>query len=437
MEAATVEASNTARDARGCRISGANARALDHFEDALSCWQSWTGDPHAGVQRALDAAPEFVMALVLEAQLHLCSRDPAGVGKAHAALARARLLPQNGRERMHLAVIATELQGEIERSRQLLAALLGEYPRDAVALTAAHALDHFLGDAASLRERVAAVMPHWSSADTGYHALLAMLAFGQEECGDYDRAGDTALRALAINPYDIRAHHAYCHVLEMQAKPREGLRWMGTRATYWTGKGASSTHVWWHLALYHLQLGSRRHALTLYDRCIAGASAPALSELIDASALLWRLQLRGVDPGARWQVLAERWEQHAEDAFCAFNDLHAMLAFVGAQRDDCAWRLLQAQLDRLARGGSNRGMIREVGLPACQAIAAFGAGDYLRAAALLRSLPEVSHRLGGSHAQRGLIGLTLDAALQRMRGRRRAARRPVLEGPDAISIHIH
>jgi tetratricopeptide (TPR) repeat protein len=435
MEAAAVGASNTPRDARGSRISGASARALDHFEDALSCWQSWTCDPHAAVTRALDAAPEFVMALVLEAQLHLCSRDPAGVGNAHAALARARLLPQNGRERMHLAVIATQLQGEIERSRQLLAALLGEYPRDAVALTAAHALDHFLGDAASLRERVAAVMPHWSSADTGYHALLAMLAFGQEECGDYDRAGDTALRALAINPYDIRAHHAYCHVLEMQAKPREGLRWMGTRATYWTGKGASSTHVWWHLALYHLQLGSRRHALTLYDRCIAGASAPALSELIDASALLWRLQLRGVDPGARWQVLAERWEQHAEDAFCAFNDLHAMLAFVGARRDDCAWRLLQAQLDRLARGGSNRGMIREVGLPACQAIAAFGAGDYLRAAALLRSLPEVSHRLGGSHAQRGLIGLTLDAALQRMRGRRRAARRPVPGVP--ISIHIH
>ena len=418
MEAAAVDASNTARDARGSRISGANVRALDHFEASLSCWQSWTADPHVEVKRALEAAPDFVMAHILEAQLHLCSRDPAGVARAHAALARARLLPQNGRERMHLAAIATGLQGEIERSRQLLGALLGEYPRDAVALTAAHAMDHLLGDTAAMRDRVAAILPHWSPADTGYHALLAMLAFGQEECGDYDRAAETALRALAINPHDIRAHHAYCHVLEMQAKPHEGLRWMGTRAKYWTGKSASSTHVWWHLALYHLQLGSPRHALTLYDRCVAAASAPALSELIDASALLWRLELRGVDPGTRWQALAVRWEQHAEDAFCAFNDLHAMLAFVGARRDDCARRLLQAQLDRLARGGSNRGMIREVGLPACQALAAFGAGDYARAAALLRSLPEVSHRLGGSHAQRGLIGLTLNAALERMRSRR-------------------
>jgi len=413
MEAAAADASNTARDARGCRISGANARALDHFEQALSGWQSWTGNPHIEVKRALEAAPEFVMAHILEAQLHLCSRDPVGVAKAHAALARARLLPQNGRERMHLAAIATELQGEIERSRELLAVLLGEYPRDAIALTATHAMDHFLGDSASMRERAAAVLPHWSSDDTGYHALLAQLAFGQEECGDYERARETALRALALNPRDLRAHHAYCHVLEMQARPDEGLRWMGRRAAYWTGEGPSSTHVWWHLALYHLQLGSPLHALTLYDRCIAAASAPTLSELIDASALLWRLELGGTDPGVRWQALAMRWERHAEDAFCAFNDLHAMLAFVGARRDDCARRLLRAQFDRLARGGSNRGMLREVGLPACRALAAFGAGDYARASALLRSLPEVSHRLGGSHAQRGLIGLTLNAALER------------------------
>ena len=432
---------NITRDARGSRISGANARALDHFERALAGWQSWTGDPRLEVKRALENAPEFVMAHIFEAQLHLCSRDPADVAVARAALGRARFLPQNGRERMHLAAIATELQGEIERSRELLAAVLAGYPRDAIALTAAHTLDHLLGDSASMRDRVSVVLPHWSPDDVGYHALLAQLAFGQEECGDYDRARDTALHALALNPRDIRAHHAYCHVLEMQARPDEGLRWMGRRAACWTGEGASSTHVWWHLALYHLQLGAPHHALALYDRRIAAARSPTLSELIDAAALLWRLELSGTDPGTRWQPLAMRWERHAEDAFCAFNDLHAMLAFVGARRDDCAQRLLRAQFDRLARGGSNRDMIREVGLPACHALAAFGAGDYARASALLRSLPEVSHRLGGSHAQRGLIGLTLKAALERVSGQRRAARPPVPRLPNAsaarqVPIHV-
>jgi len=255
------------------------------------------------------------------------------------------------------------------------------------------------------------VLPAWSRGDAGYHGVLAMHAFGLEEAGEYARAEDAAFAALELEPRDIRAHHARAHVLEMQGRSAQGLRWMGERAAYWTGAGASSTHVWWHLALYHLELGDARHALELYDRRLGGE---ALNELIDASALLWRLQLHGVEAGPRWGLLAERWAPHAADAFCAFNDLHAMLAFVGARRADLARRLMRAQRRRLAHGGTNEGMLRAVGLPACQALAAFGKEDYARAALLLRGLPAVSHRLGGSHAQRGLIGKTLQVAQARI-----------------------
>jgi hypothetical protein len=60
-------------------------------------------------------------------------------------------------------------------------------------------------------------------------------------------------------------------------------------------------------------------------------------------------------------------------------------------------------------------MIRNVGLPAAEALAAFGRGDYASVAERLRFLPDVSHRLGGSHAQRGILGLTLREALKRRR----------------------
>ncbi len=197
----------------------------------------------------------------------------------------------------------------------------------------------------------------------------------------------------------------------MQGRSAEGLRWMGERAAYWTGAGPSSTHVWWHLALYHLELGDARHALELYDRRIAAAAAPSLSELIDASALLWRLELRGVEPGPRWRSLAERWAPHAEDAFCAFNDLHAMLAFVGARRRrPCAG----ACCARSAGGSRTAAPTRQCcGRWDCPPAgrSRLSARRTTRAPrALLRGLPEVSHRLGGSHAQRGLIGLTLREA---------------------------
>jgi tetratricopeptide (TPR) repeat protein len=398
------------RDARGLAVSGATARALEHYERALEGFLSWTGEPRAEARHAREAAPAFVMAHLLEAYLHLCSRDPATTAEARLALARAQALSMNARERMHAAAIATTLRGDWGRAAGQLARILDWHPRDLVALAVVNTFDHFLGNTHGLHARVAAALPAWSAADRGYAGVRAMLAFGLEEAGEYARAEDEAFAALELEPRSIRAHHARAHVLEMQGRAAEGIRWMGARAAFWTGHGAASTHIWWHLALHHLGLGNARHALELYDRRIAAAAAPAINELIDASALLWRLALRGADPDARWRVLAERWAPHAEDAYCAFNDVHAMMAFVGAGRSDLAQRLLKAQHQRLSRGGTNAAMLWAVGLPASQSLVSYGDEDYDRAASLLRPLPEVSHRLGGSRAQHGLLGMTLRSA---------------------------
>ena len=60
--------------------------------------------------------------------------------------------------------------------------------------------------------------------------------------------------------------------------------------------------------------------------------------MIDASALLWRLQLRGVDVGSRWQEIADAWTPRLTDGHYAFNDVHALMAFVGDGRTQAAER---------------------------------------------------------------------------------------------------
>ena len=55
--------------------------------------------------------------------------------------------------------------------------------------------------------------------------------------------------------------------------------------------------------------------------------------MLDASALLWRLLLDGVDTGDRFAVLAEAWAPKVADTpWYAFNDLHAVMALAGADR---------------------------------------------------------------------------------------------------------
>ena len=68
--------------------------------------------------------------------------------------------------------------------------MLGQHPRDVLALQVAHALDYVTGDVARMGDRVRGVLPAWSSELPGFHAVLAMHAFGLEECGDYERAAE-------------------------------------------------------------------------------------------------------------------------------------------------------------------------------------------------------------------------------------------------------
>jgi len=136
--------------------------------------------------------------------------------------------------------------------------------------------------------------------------------------------------------------------------------------------------------------------------------------MIDATAMLWRLNLRGVEVGDRWKELADAWEPLAADAHYAFNDAHAMMAFVADRRDDAARTLLAAQRARAEQGsGTNAAMTREVGLPVCVALAAFGRGEWDVVIEMLRPVRLVAQRFGGSHAQRDILSLTLiEAALR-------------------------
>jgi hypothetical protein len=97
----------------------------------------------------------------------------------------------------------------------------------------------------------------------------------------------------------------------------------------------------------------------------------------------------------------------------AFNDAHAMMAFVGAQRHADAEALLAAQRAALDAPGDNAMFTREVGQPLCEALWAFGRADHAHCVELLRPLLGQAHRFGGSHAQRDVIDLTLIEAARR------------------------
>lgn len=411
----------TTHDARACAVSGATPAALQHFERALAAYQGWRAGVDEPLAMALAEAPGFVMAHVLRAGLLVCGRDPQRARRARPLLAHASTLPANERERLHLAALAAASADDFELAKAHLAELLHRHPRDVLALQLGQAFDYVTGDAQRMRERVESVLPNWSDSLPGHHAVLAMHAFAMVECGEHDHAEQAACAALARDATDVRAHHVMAHVFEMTDRPAAGQRWLSGHLSRWADDSPASTHCWWHLALFHLAQGRADAALLLYDRRIRAGHSAEIADLIDAAALLWRIGLAGGDGGPRWGELAAAWAPHIDDAHCSFSDLHAMLAFVGAH-DWARARQLEQTLARRQSLPTRHGLTtRSLGLPACRALIAFGRGDDTLATTLLASLPAQAHRLGGSHAQRDVLHLTLLRSIERMR---RPVRRP-------------
>ncbi|MCW5637294.1 MAG: tetratricopeptide repeat protein, partial [Rubrivivax sp.] len=407
------------KDAHGHAMSGATRAALDLYETACHEMRCLINDPLAGANAALAEAPQMTMGHVLVAWLNLLGTEPAGLPEARAALERARALPAvNEREGMHLAAIEHVLRGRWHAAGLLLEDLAIRYPRDALAIQAGHQIDFFTGHSRMLRDRIARALPDWSPAMPGYHALLGMHAFGLEETGDYAGAERAGRRAVELQPRDGWAWHAVAHVMEMQDRRRDGIAWLGgAHSGTWSEGSFLAVHNWWHLALFHLGLEETDEVLKLVDARILGGNSGVVLDMIDASAMLWRLHLRGIDVGNRWQALAERWAAVTnlpEAGNYAFNDLHAMMAFVGAGREEDAARLLENQQRVLLQGQADTAMfMRDVGHDATRAVHALAHGDAARAVQLLRPLRSHAHRFGGSHAQRDIIDLTLIAAAEK------------------------
>ncbi|TDR54332.1 hypothetical protein DFP85_107105 [Halomonas ventosae] len=400
-------------DRQGNTLSGATADTLELYQRSVDAFNIYRGDPVTPLDQALEAAPDFTMARLFRAYLFALATEPDATAAAAADLAVLKRARLTDREASHLAALDRLLAGEWSAAGGMLDHHNMRHPHDLVALQAGHLIDFYRANARNLRDRLARVLPRWSSDLPGHSIVLGMYAFGLEETGAYARAEETGRQALAMEPLDCWAHHAVAHVMEMQGRAEDGIGWMTAREPWWSGEdNLFKVHNWWHLALCHLDLGQAREALALYDGPVRQERSAVALDMVDASALLWRLTLTGQDVGHRWQELADAWDSHADGRLYPFNDWHAVMAYLGAGRDDRVEQLLSA-LRGAESTTETAAWARRIGLPLVEGFVAFWRGDYAAAVERLHPARFIANGFGGSHAQRDIIDWTLTEAALR------------------------
>lgn len=392
-------------------VSGATPEAVGHYDEALRSITIYRGDPIASLDAATKVAPSFAQAHLLKAFILALATEPAATADAARIAGELPAMPLNDREASQLAVLDRLIAGNWVQAASAMDFHNMGYPRDLAALQAGHLMDFFRGSARDLRDRIARALPDWSPDVPGYHAVLGMHAFGLEESGDYARAEEVGRRAVDLEPLDCWAHHAVAHVMEMQGRAEDGIGWMVAREPYWSGDtNFFKVHNWWHRALCHLDLGQMDQVWSLYDGPIRGTRSPVAMDLVDASALLWRVWLSGHDVGDRWSELADAWDAHADGILYPFNDLHAVMAYLGAERPDAVARVNASQVSAASRSTDTARWTMTIGQPLIAGFTAFARGEYRAAVDALHPVRFVANQFGGSHAQRDVIDWTLTEA---------------------------
>ncbi len=413
------------RDNVGLEFTGTVAGA-SAFDDALFALLRFQPEVGSKVGNIIKTDPSGPMGYLISAYLGLLSSERPD---ALAAADQLRNLDQtalklNEREQLHLQAARSWASGDLRSAAQILGHVNITYPTDTLALYVGHQLDFFTGSSQNLNDRIANALPKWDNSHPYFGYLSAMWSFGLEESGNYPKAEEVGRQALELNRDDVWAIHAVIHVLEMMGRVDEGLEFLGERRDDWMIGNFLNVHNAWHNALFLLEQENYAGALKIYDSIIHNQDSTNLAmEMLDASALLWRLHLDGVDVGDRWQKLANGWATKDSEPWYTFNDIHALLAFVASDRMNNAEDLVSKLESYMAQPNpsvTNKDMLARAGLPIARAIVAHGKGNFDECVRLLEPIINNVAIIGGSHAQRDVVHRTHIDSLQKSGNRERA-----------------
>ncbi len=386
----------------------AEAMLLDRYDLPLSTRSSVARDAYVAgcdlllsmypgalqaFDRAIEADPDFAFAHIGRAQSLLLYSDFA---EARAARAKAGSLAARlpAREASHVGFFLTLADGDGDRSLAALLAHIDQWPRDAMVLTPTAFTNGLIGSSGEPRQKqtllalLDRLAPHYGDDwwFTAHHAMA------QSENGQHAAAEASITRSLAQNPRNGWGAHARGHLSYETGAPLEAIGFLADWISEYPADGLLYSHLNWHLALAHLELGAADQAMRLYHQTFAlpvhcGA---ARSKITDGASFLWRWELAGhARDDIAWRELRDFANQAVPAPAVAFSDLHIALT-LAANGDDLGRYKSAGAVTELARG-----------------FAAFEGEDFAGAIDALAPIVPYAAQVGGSHAQLDLLEFTL------------------------------
>ena len=408
----------TFQDEFGLEVSGGAAGLEPHWNALVRAFLAHSARTPEHLEALLAADPEMPLAqacrglfclLLGRRELHATAREALDAARRGAARFGA-----GRREAIYIDALAAWLDGRPSVTVARMEAILDSWPQDALAMKFSQAVRFILGDRVGMLASIERVLPAYGEAHPARGYLFGCQAFALEEAGRYGEAERRGRQALEIAPDDAWGLHAVAHIFDMTARSREGIAYLDGNRAAWAHCNNFRFHVWWHLALMHLDRGEIDRVLALYDDEIRRDHTDDYRDIANATSLLLRLELEGIAVGDRWEELAGLAEARVGDGCLTFADLHYMLALCGGGRGAAMQQLVRRMnVDALQNRAESDRVMRRPGLDAAKGLMAFCEGRHAAAFASLKAARPHMQDLGGSHAQRDVFErITIEAAIR-------------------------
>ena len=403
------------QDRYGLPITTNSSKAADLFVEGLDLLLSMNIGSLDRISQAIEADDSFAMAHATLAYRYMLEGKVKEAGES-IKLAEARASGLSRRERLYVAVIDSYIHSSGPRALGLMKEYLWEFPRDILILYIANNLlfygcsgggsKSYPADQLALCSEVA---PHYGDD----WAFQSRYSFAHHESGILDEALRLAEASLKTRPDNADASHSVAHVLFERGESRDGAQFLAEWTKDYDRRSPFYVHLAWHYCLFELSQGHYHKVLELYNsRMQPAVAAGDGGALADAAALVWRMMLYSdTVPQIDWKALCSLAEPSITTEGTAYRDVHAALAFAGAND----WDRMTALLARFqARAASGDTLASEIMVPLMNGLQLFAHERPQEALEVLEPLfgPAVMDqlaRVGGSHAQREVLEDTLVA----------------------------
>lgn len=390
-------------DRWGAEVEAGSVDSLVAWNAAWGEAMHFTGDPFATLASANASDDAFVMGSIFCGTYRVLGGARPDDVALLTDLDRATTRASTWAERMHVTALGHLIAGDFTKAGRCWDEIAGQQ-RDFAAIRFAHDVYLHVGDEARRLRSSQRAMDSWKFGASGWGFIAGQLAFAMEEVGLYSEAEELGRVALDRDPLDLWARHALAHLYETLDDTDAAFFLLNSDQFVWAAQDGLAVHIWWHLALRLIATGAYDEALAIHDTQIDVATTPF--RLCDMASLLWRLELVGVDVGSRWDVLADRFAARPEWHTSGFLDVHAALTYSRRPDHEAARRFFDGVARSHQSGRSeNDHIFAGVVQPLVTAIR-LGSTEPAHAVTAFDDVSDRTHRIGGSIAQRELIGLT-------------------------------